>query len=128
MSRKTRFLKREAEPARPPSPLPTREWEGLCKRCGLCCLEKICRDDGTILVTDEPCRFLNPSTRLCLIYEHRFEACPDCLPITEENLPELTWLPESCGYVEHMTKIRGTSRWRNTELVIWPEELRCKTS
>ena len=80
MSPKTGSKKGRPGPGRRPSPRPDREWEDLCKRCGMCCLEKICREDGTILVTDAACRFLDLGARLCLTYEHRFEACPDCLP------------------------------------------------
>jgi len=93
----------------------------LCKRCGLCCLEKIVEPDGSIRVTDRPCRFLDVAERRCKIYEHRFEACPDCLPVTEHNLTELVWLPESCGYVEYFNRLHGSKSWRQAGAVIWPE-------
>jgi uncharacterized cysteine cluster protein YcgN (CxxCxxCC family) len=75
------------------------EWESLCRRCGGCCYEKIEHEDGFIEHTQTPCRFLDTRTNLCRIYEHRFEACSDCLPVTPETVAELKWLPEDCGYV-----------------------------
>lgn len=78
--------------------------------------------DGTIVVLDTACRFLDVATRTCRIYEHRFEACSDCLPVTEDNLAEMTWLPDNCAYVEFMTQVHGSDQWRQKARVIWPDE------
>lgn len=86
------------------------EWEALCKRCGRCCFEKIEKQDGSVIVTDKPCSYLDLSTRECRIYERRFELCPDCLPINQENLLKSTWLPEDCGYVEYGRRQAGIDR------------------
>ena len=96
------------------------EWEGLCKQCGLCCLEKTVEEDGTIVVHDAACRFLDLNDMLCRIYEFRFQACSDCLPVTRENIAELVWLPDTCGYVEYMNELHGSDSWRNSAKVVWP--------
>jgi len=83
------------------------QWEDLCRRCGGCCYEKIEHDDGFIEHTETPCRYLDAKTKLCLVYEERFEVCPDCLPVTPETVAELRWLPEDCGYVVYQRRGRG---------------------
>lgn len=99
--------------------LTSEEWEVLCKRCGRCCFEKVRRADGTVGLTDQPCTYLNLTSRLCEVYERRFEVCPDCLPLTEKNLAEIEWLPEDCGYAEYYRHSRGAiigykeQRWKS---------------
>ena len=74
------------------------EWEAICRRCGKCCFELTYDQDDT-LIGSTICEFLDPATRLCRVYERRFEVCHDCLRLTDENLPTFDWLPEECGYV-----------------------------
>ncbi len=74
------------------------EWELLCDGCGKCCLNKI-DIKGKVCFTNARCRFLNPETCLCQIYEHRFEKVYDCRDIdlqTVINEPEI--LPKTCAY------------------------------
>lgn len=73
-------------------------WESLCEQCGLCCFEKIEDDSGTIFFTQTPCRYLDVSSRRCVIYERRFEINPDCVKLTEELVRELPWLHDDCAY------------------------------
>ncbi len=95
------------------------EWESLCKGCGKCCYEKLEEEDGTIIYTDVPCRFLDVTTKRCKLYEHRFEVCSDCLKLTEETLTERYWLPLSCGYVEYFRRKYGPESWRPEAMVIF---------
>jgi uncharacterized cysteine cluster protein YcgN (CxxCxxCC family) len=46
-----------------------------------------------------PCRFLDESTRMCTVYERRFQACGECRKMTIFHVLFTTWLPETCGYV-----------------------------
>ncbi len=73
-------------------------WEALCDQCGLCCFEKIEDDRGNIFFTQTPCRYLDVVSRLCKIYERRFEINPDCLKLSPELIGGLRWLHDQCGY------------------------------
>lgn len=78
--------------------LSAEEWELLCDGCGKCCLNKIERR-GKVCFTNARCRFLDPETCLCRIYEHRFAKVSDCRNIdlaTVLKEPEI--LPKTCAY------------------------------
>jgi hypothetical protein len=75
------------------------EWESLCDGCARCCLNKLeYEDTGEIEWTDVACRLLDDDTCRCRDYAHRHRRVPDCLALTAENVPRLTWLPPTCGY------------------------------
>jgi len=78
------------------------EWEAICFRCGKCCYEKVDLGGGVIRYLDEPCKFLDTTTKLCKVYHSRHEAEPDCISLTEEIVRSLNWLPEGCAYVERL--------------------------
>jgi len=73
-------------------------WDSLCKRCGLCCFEKLEDERGTIFYTQTPCRYLDVATRRCKVFERRFEINPSCMKLTPELVSTLRWLPNDCGY------------------------------
>ena len=73
-------------------------WDGVCKRCGMCCFEKIEDERGNIFYTQTPCRYLDVVSRQCKIFERRFEICPSCIKLTPELVQTLRWLPPDCGY------------------------------
>jgi uncharacterized cysteine cluster protein YcgN (CxxCxxCC family) len=75
-------------------------WESLCNRCGLCCFEKIEDERGNIFFTRTPCRYLDVVTRLCRIYERRFDINPDCVKLSPDLVGSLHWLHDGCAYVE----------------------------
>ncbi|HOX06764.1 MAG TPA: hypothetical protein PK280_10195 [Planctomycetota bacterium] len=58
----------------------TSEGEDLCRRCGRCCCRKFVIRD-IVYHTPFFCPHLNPETRLCRVYEHRFEVNPQCLSV-----------------------------------------------
>ena len=78
------------------------DWEGLCKRCGLCCFEKKIDAQGRIHETPVPCRHLDIHTRLCRVYAQRRQIEFDCVKLTPEKIAELKWLPESCAYRQRL--------------------------
>lgn len=73
-------------------------WENLCKRCGLCCFEKIENERGTIFFTQTPCRYLDVVTRECKVYGRRFLINPECVKLTPALVREIRWLHDDCGY------------------------------
>jgi uncharacterized cysteine cluster protein YcgN (CxxCxxCC family) len=75
------------------------QWDALCDRCGLCCLEKLQDISGRkVYFTAVACRHLETSTCRCRIYANRFERNPHCTLLTPENVSELIWLPDTCAY------------------------------
>ena len=80
-----------------PEDLPLEVWEELCTRCGKCCTEKV-EVDGTIYISKKYCRFLDPETKLCTVYENRFEAEPGCMEVPEGVKAGI--FPADCPYIE----------------------------
>ena len=81
------------------SALSPNEWEAVCDRCGLCCLEKLeDPEKGEIYITSITCHFFELSKCHCLIYDHRYDLHPDCIELTPDNIGQLNWLPETCAY------------------------------
>jgi len=75
------------------------EWESLCDGCGRCCLNKLEDwDTKEIWWTNVACRFFDEKSCSCTDYTNRHVNVPDCIALTPENVPELSWLPPSCGY------------------------------
>lgn len=74
------------------------KWDSYCRRCGLCCFEKIEDERGNIFYTQTPCRYLDVVSRRCKVFERRFEICPSCIKLAPELVRTLRWLPPSCGY------------------------------
>lgn len=75
------------------------EWEALCDGCGRCCLNKL-EDDrsGEIFWTNIACRLLDRDACRCLDYANRHEIVHDCLPLTPQTVPQMSWLPPTCAY------------------------------
>ena len=73
------------------------EHEDICLRCGRCCHSKVIFDDD-VIYTPFPCRYLDEETHLCTVYDHRWEANPDCLTLDEGI--RLGVFPADCPYVK----------------------------
>jgi uncharacterized cysteine cluster protein YcgN (CxxCxxCC family) len=75
------------------------EWESLCDRCGICCLEKVeDGETGEIKLTSVSCEFLDTVNCRCLVYEHRLHLNPDCVELSVDKLKHIEWLPDTCAY------------------------------
>ena len=75
------------------------EWESLCDGCGRCCLNKLEDwDTGEIWWTNVACRLFDEKSCSCTDYLNRHANVPDCIALTAKNVPEISWLPPSCGY------------------------------
>ncbi len=83
----------------PLNEMTTEQWEALCDRCGLCCLQKIeDKNTGKIKYIGIACEFLDITMCQCLAYENRHFANPDCIALTKENIRQIKWLPDTCAY------------------------------
>lgn len=75
------------------------EWESLCDGCAKCCLIKLEDiDTGEIAYTDVACRLLDLGTCRCSKYPARHLLVPDCVTLTSENIPDISWMPSTCAY------------------------------
>ena len=48
-----------------------REWDALCKGCGICCLTKVDMGGGVTVYLNRCCAHLDTATRRCRIYNTR---------------------------------------------------------
>jgi uncharacterized protein len=87
------------------------EWEAVCDGCGRCCLHKLeDADTGEVHYTDIACKLLDIGRCRCSNYLARSQLIPDCVPLTVEALPEMHWLPLSCGY-RRLAEGRALAWW-----------------
>ncbi len=85
--------------------MPTKQ---QCQTCGgKCCYLKQSVEGFTIW-TNMHCKFLDTETRLCKVYEDRFEKCPNCH--TLEGAKNMHFLPETCPYVIEDENYKGPKR------------------
>jgi uncharacterized cysteine cluster protein YcgN (CxxCxxCC family) len=80
-----------------------KEWEDLCRRCGLCCFEKWTEGDR-VHHTRIPCQHLDIVTRLCRVYDKRLDVGEGCVQLTPGMVRKIRWLPEECAYVHHLQR------------------------
>ena len=73
--------------------------ESLCRRCGVCCHEKI-MVEGVVVITDRACAFLDPVSRLCRVYAERHAHQPQCA--TAARAAEMGALPGDCLYARRI--------------------------
>ncbi len=87
------------------------QWEALCDRCGLCCLEKLTdHRTGKVFYTAVPCRLLDTHRGICRDYRHRTLVVPACLQLTAARAANCRWLPISCAY-RRLAEGRGLPAW-----------------
>jgi uncharacterized protein len=77
----------------------SQQWESLCDGCAKCCLIKL-EDEDTLelLHTNVVCRLLDQGTCQCGNYPERSRLVPDCVTMTSDNVPTLSWMPRTCAY------------------------------
>lgn len=75
-------------------------WESICRKCGLCCMEKTIVSSRVIYHLDKPCVHLDTSDMHCTIYASRFADCSHCRKMTLYKALFASYLPDSCGYVQ----------------------------
>jgi uncharacterized cysteine cluster protein YcgN (CxxCxxCC family) len=77
-----------------------KNWDALCKRCGLCCYTRSRAPFGEVVINfSSPCVFLDRETRLCRVFENRFRECNTCQSVNIFRALFHRTLPPSCAYV-----------------------------
>ena len=75
------------------------EWESLCDKCGKCCVIKLEDfDTQEVHYTNVSCKLLCEKSASCKDYENRKSIVPDCIILSQDNLKDLKWMPETCAY------------------------------
>lgn len=87
-----------SDSAHPPS-----RTEAACRRCGRCCVQKVIVN-GEVFATTRPCRYLDPKSKLCTVYERRFEVNADCLSVPDGIRHHV--FPADCPYVQGLQDYR----------------------
>lgn len=96
---------------RPLDTLNGEEWESLCDGCARCCLIKLEDEEtGERYTTSVACRYLDLEQCRCGVYGERTTRVPSCVRVTPENIAELDWMPQSCGY-RLMAEGKGLADW-----------------
>ncbi|MDR1931505.1 MAG: hypothetical protein LBQ57_01665 [Spirochaetales bacterium] len=76
-----------------------KDWDALCRRCGLCCYERSVSRVGEVAVDLlSPCEYLDENSRLCMVYENRFRECRDCQKVNLFRALFHRYLPPGCAY------------------------------
>ena len=102
----------------------TEEWEAVCDGCAKCCLNKFIDDedeeaegptdyikpDEQIHFTNIACRYLDSHKCACTVYEKRTVLVPDCVKLTQDNLKDIFFMPNSCSY-RRLHEGRGLPSW-----------------
>lgn len=139
MSKKTNKAKRSSQTVIEPfwqtkslSDMTEGEWESLCDGCGKCCLHKIIeeehdddieladeglqqptdfiREGEVMLYTNVVCYLLNDKTCQCSKYAERTKLVPDCVKLTQDNLDDIFFMPDSCAY-RRLQEGKGLPSW-----------------
>lgn len=80
--------------------LSPRQWEAMCKRCGICCLVK--HDIlGKTVYTNVVCDNLELATKKCNCYSTRLKKA-DCCKVDLQVVLDGALLPASCAYSEFL--------------------------
>ncbi len=102
----------------------TEEWEAVCDGCAKCCLNKFIDDedeeaqgptdyikpDEQVYFTNIACRYLDSNKCACTVYDKRTELVPDCVKLTQDNLKDIFFMPNSCSY-RRLHEGRGLPSW-----------------
>jgi uncharacterized cysteine cluster protein YcgN (CxxCxxCC family) len=91
--------------------LNSEEWEALCDRCGLCCLQRLVDEDSDASMTTRVvCHLFDLAAGQCSDYSNRKSRVPDCFQLSPTNVRDCWWLPDTCGY-RRMAEGRDLPYW-----------------
>lgn len=110
----------------------TPEHEAKCLRCGRCCngalpIEGSWASGRWLILRHMRCRYLDPKTKLCTVYETRFVVAPWCLTIEKAGAGGALW--EKCPYSSMFPDgVRKVEAPDEEYLKKWPEIVHRVTS
>ncbi|GAB6391377.1 MAG: hypothetical protein MdMp014T_0750 [Treponematales bacterium] len=85
-----------------------KNWDGLCRRCGLCCYSRSLLPGGEVKVDfNSPCGFFDKTTRLCRVFERRFRECRACKRVNLFRALFHPTLPPECAYARTFRVWKG---------------------
>lgn len=80
-----------------------KQWDTICKKCGVCCLYKIQIISNRVFYLDRSCQYLNLKNHKCSVYKSRHQERPEgCQKITVDDVLAGEIVPASCGYCEYI--------------------------
>ena len=85
------------------SKLAPREWDAICRSCGMCCLIKVGIGFGSrrMIYSKIACDKLDLKTKKCTCYARRLEK-KECHKLDLKSLQEGKVVPASCAYSEFL--------------------------
>ncbi len=80
-----------------------REWDAICKKCGICCLIKFDMGGNQIVYIKRSCVHLDCNSRECKIYSERLTCrLGKCHKVDIDLVLAGGMVPDSCGYREYI--------------------------
>jgi len=67
---------------------------------GKCCFYNIELEGYNVILSNQPCKYLDRDTMKCKIYKNRFKINPYCLHSEDENMFNKGSLPKGCLFLE----------------------------
>lgn len=101
------------------------QWDAVCKRCGICCLNKLDAYEAFgirgVVYTHCACQHLNVCSRLCNVYNDRLKTAGNqCKKVDLDIVLQGRLLPDSCGYREFIygpARVPAQIDWSRVENV-----------
>ena len=90
--------------------------ENACLKCGRCCRMRMVIRGEVFVLPWSRCRHYDERTKLCAIYDTRFETRPECLTV-EQGIVQRAY-PQDCPYVKAVPNYRAPVEVKSVEEAI----------
>lgn len=89
--------------------------ETACLKCGRCCRKRISAGGEIFVLPQVRCEHLDLDTKLCRIYDKRFELRKECLTV-EQGIHSRAY-PKDCPYVKGLVGYRPPIEVKDEEAI-----------
>ena len=89
--------------------------ENACLRCGRCCRMRVSVGGEVFVLPWSRCPHLDIETKLCRVYDKRFETRAECLTV-EEGIKARAY-PRDCPYVKGLVGYRPPLEMQSMEQI-----------